>query len=180
MDLPDLATAYIRTVYQYIIQSGDFIIEIDVPDYQPDSSNDGLYFDFRVDDVTPGTGSSNRARVRYNIDGGTHEVLFLYKVNGISGNSGDDNPASRPTKLRITRSGNILSGYYYTDTWHLLESKDFSSYASDLYYVKLNVGDQASRGGYVEFDNLIFVEGCPAGYPKAWTTTTSSTTTTTV
>lgn len=179
LDNPDSADTAIRITYQYLIGSGDFIIDLDLEDYQKDASV-GPIFQFFVDDVV-GSAGNNRAHIQLSDNAGTWNINLYYKINGgATQNVGSETPSARPTKLRIIRSGNDIEGWYYDSGWYIIGSAvDFGAYASNIDLIKLRLLDSSNRGGSVTFDNLRFRDGCPSGYPKAWTTTSTTTTITT-
>ena len=180
LDIPDSADTDIKITYQYLIGSGDFIIDLDLEDYQKDASI-GPSFKFFVDDVVGSLGN-NRAHIQLYDNAGTWWINFYYKINGAATqNVGSETPSARPTKLRIVRSGNNIEGWYYDGGWDIIGSAvDFGIYASNIDLIKLSFIDTSNnRGGSVTFDNLRFRDGCPSGYPKAWTTTSTTTTMTT-
>ncbi len=177
MTLQDEAS-FIKILYQYLISSGNFDVRVDFSAFSANDNTDAPTAYFVIQD---GVGT-DRAEIRYtlNADGTTHEVRSLLRCNNNNQYSSIVNPASRPTMLRITRVGNVISIYYFVSGWQLLDSRDYGALAANLNQVALAVlsGDTAN-GGYIEFDNLDFLIGCPGGYPKAWTSTSSTTTTTT-
>lgn len=179
LDIPDSVDAGIRITYQHLIGSGDFIIDIDLADYQKDASV-GPVIQFFADDTLYSAGD-NRVHIQLWDNAGTWNANFYYKINGgATQNVGTEALSGQPSALRIERSGNYLKGYTYISSWDIIGSQvDFGAYASNIDIVKLRLIDSSTRGGSATFDNLRFRDGCPSGYPKAWTTTTSTTTSTT-
>jgi len=169
--------------YKYIIGSGDFDIQIDVPTYVADDATYGLYWLLRINNVLLGKVVSDpgnhQIAIRYNRSDGDHLVFANTYIDGSYSSYGPFEPASYPSTWRIVRDGNDIKVYYYISSWVLMGTYDYGVYASELKYIYIIIADRTNNGGYVEFDNLIFVKGCPDGYPKVWTTTSSTTTTTT-
>ncbi|GAG62136.1 unnamed protein product [marine sediment metagenome] len=166
----------ITGLYQYLGGSGDFVMDIDLSGYLPNDNNNGLYQFFKIQADT----ADHSASIRYNVSNGgaTHTLRSRLRLSANNQNSSPTVP-SRPSTIRIVRDGTVMRTYYYISSWVLIDSRDFGGTASDLDKIYIQADDNSSNGGYAEFDNLIFGEGCPDGYPKAWTTTTSTTTTTT-
>jgi hypothetical protein len=111
---------------------------------------------------------------------GDYVATLYYKIDGgASQTPGSQTSGGRPDKIRLKRSGTTLYGYYHYDgSWNSLGSIDMEEDAGGLSYIRGRLQDVSSHGGSVNFDNLRFRDGCPDGYPKAWTTTSSSTTST--
>jgi hypothetical protein len=178
LDLPDATDSLLLVTYQYFLGSGDFDIRISINDYTPDSSSDGFFAALRVGD----NGSWNdwsRVRIKKQSVGPYQHYARNY-INGVAQTASDVDKASVATGFRITRVGTVITLYHeYLGSWVQAVSDDFGERASNISTVHMYAYDDSNRGGSIEFDNLIFVEGCPSGYPKAWTTTSSTTTTTT-
>jgi len=176
LDLPDKDSG-IRAVYQYAIPSGDFDVRLSISDYVPDDNSNAPDLNFRVQD---GYGA-NRAMIRYklNADGSTHEIDSNLRDNNNNQFSSVVNPSSRPTLLRIRRSGNVIYVYYFDSGWTLIDSRDFGTEAAYLDEVAIELVDNGDRGGYADVDDLTFTENCPTGSTLVWTTSTTTTTTTT-
>lgn len=175
LDVPDSIDGLIRVLYQYLIGSGDFTIDIDITDYQKDAAG-GPVVQFMTDSAASGLGS-NYMYIRTYDNAGTWRIRSFWRINGSSGSSSYVNIAGQPTKLRIVRDGTNLKTYYYISSWVLIDNVAFGAYASEVDMVKLSLADLSLHGGHIKWDNLTFLDGCPSGYPKAWTTTTSTTST---
>jgi DUF971 family protein len=178
LDIANGTQGQIDVVYQYLIPSGDFDIRIDFDDYAPDGNNPGFYIYWFLSDVDA---TDDAISLRYNIktNGTVHEIRSRMRDNGVN----DDatvNPANRPTAYKVVRSGTEISTYYYLSGWQLMDTHDFGARAGNIEYVRMKAGYAlGDTGGYADLDNLLFISGCPDGYPKAWTTTSSTTSTTT-
>ncbi len=179
LDLPDSQDTVIEVQYQYLVASGDADIRIDLPTYTPDSTNDGFYAQLRFH--SSDNNDLVQTMIRQDADGAnTWWAGANATINTVFSGTTFLYPAGRPTKLRIVRDGDdIKAYYYYNGSWTLIQTYDFTGTSANLDRVLIRAFDVNTRGGYVDFDNLIFADGCPSGYPKAWTTTTSTITTTT-
>ena len=184
LHIPDSADDDIKADYKWQIPAGDFIFKLDLTEYLPDDSdygpnlridvrdsflvtNDYFTLHFRTDSTSP----IYRSRIWNVIGGGAPTYGTILRTS------------TRPTKLKLERSGNTMKGYVYEGgSWKSLGTQDMGTDAADLIYIRLFMNDVSSNGGQADLDNLIFDDGCPDG-TKAWTTTTtttsSSTTTTT-
>jgi len=164
--------------YQYQIGSGNFDVRIDLSGYSPDDTTNGLIIKFQVSDER--YKYADLAEIEYQLicAGLVHSLIGKFIVNYVVDEDLPEYPASRPTILRVRRVGTRITLYYYLGGWYSLYSKDFGARASNLTDIVLKVETSNTKGGYVEFDNLMFFDGCPDGYPKAWTTTSSTASTT--
>ena len=174
LTLPDADSA-IRVYYRYQIPAGNFDIRIAFGTYSAIDVTNAIDAVLRIQD---GVGA-NRAVINYtlNADGATHEITSNLRCNNENRFSSTINPASKPTALRITRVGNIFTAYYYLAGWQQIDTRNYGNLAAYVVEIALEAIDNGNRGGYCEFDNLIFVEGCPTGTDVAWTSTSSTTTT---
>ena len=174
LTLPDADSA-IRVYYRHQIPTGNFDIRIDFSTYSAIDVTNAIDAVLRIQD---GIGA-NRAVINYtlNADGATHEITSNLRCNNENQFSSTINPATRPTILRITRVGNIFSAYYYLAGWQLIDTRNYGNLAAYVTEIALEAIDNGNRGGYAEFDDLTFVEGCPNGTDVAWTSTSSTTTT---
>jgi len=153
---------------------GDYDVRIDLATYSANDNTNAPDVLFRLQD---GVGA-NRAEVNYtlNADGTTHELRSGLRKNNSNQFSSIVNPVSIPTALRIKRTGMIITTYYTIGAgWVLIDFRDYESYSCNVREVALVIYSNGANGGYVEFDNLDFLDGCPEGQ-KAWTTTTTTTT----
>lgn len=175
MDIEDGGDYSHTGLYQYKIGSGDFDFRIDFSDYSADDSTNGLIVKLQV--LGMQYSYTDMAEIEYQLimGGLLHSVKGKFIVNNVEDEDIPEYPGSRPTMLRVKRISNRITTYYYSGgAWYLLYSKDFGARASNLTSILIKVEDSNTHGGYAEFDNLIFYEGCPTAYPKAWTTTTST------
>jgi hypothetical protein len=174
LDIEDGNTNICTTKYQYQIAPGNFQVRISFNSYVPNNSTNGLYAKFYISSET----GADKAILQYNLtDSGTlHNLLGSFIVNNAIYTDIVQHPSTRPVMFEIKRSGLWVSLYYYDGTdRYLVYRKNFGSRASNLTDVYLSVEHNVTYGGYAEFDDMLFKEGCPVGYPKAWTTTTSTT-----
>ena len=177
-DVVDSTDSYAYGIYQYQLPDSAFSFSIDIDNYTPDATTDGLVAAMRVADNGFSWGGT--------IDGcriwttqtavGTFPIHWEFKINNVSGGDNTINLAAMPSAYRCRRVGTTLYLDYYNGSWNNLGSSDFAARAGNVTNIILLCYDDSLRGGSVDFDNLIFYSGCPAIYPKAWTTTTSTTT----
>jgi hypothetical protein len=158
-DIPDAVDGYAKSVYDYSLPSGDFDIRVDIAGYfadVPDTAGPTIYFEVRSSNET-----SNYFNLFYG-DWSTNNCQVVYVINGAAPvTSSATHLADVPTQLRLTRVGNIISGYAYDGSWHTIAQINFSSYSSTLEKIWLRIYDRSLHGGYVDWDNLIFIQGCP-------------------
>lgn len=156
MEITDGNSGYTACEYDYLLPSGDFDIRIDLNSYDSENSIDGAKIHLYVWDAvfTP----DNYAYVGYfrDID---HVVRARAMINTSEESLYTDIIAGVPTRLRMVRDGTTLKAYYYYSGWTLLDSWDFSSYASEIDIITIAL--ESDCGGQVLMDNLKFVEGCP-------------------
>lgn len=179
VDLPDSTDTSVICEYRYLVGAGDFDIQLDIENYNPDNDADGFYVELRVID----DGSYVdwcRTRLQKETAGNPFEVYGRNTINGVNQATDIDNIATPPEKFRVTRVGNVVTNYYHdAGSWHQLVSDDYGARASNLIGITINCYDDSTRGGSVDFDNLVFIDGCPTGAAVAWTSTSTTTTVTT-
>lgn len=165
------ASGFARADYQIGIDSGDFDLRLDIPNYP--SINDSSFF-VQLFVKQAHNDYTNRIGARRYYSGGTHYNRAVATINGVgqtavtvSGNS---------FAVRITRVGTVLSVYFKSGaTWTFITSYDFGVHASNLTTIEILCnGGSAPNGSYIEVDNLKFAAGCPSG-TILWTTTSTST-----
>ena len=159
----------------YFIGTGDFDIDISISNYTPDSTTYGCTAIFRVrdDDVY-----DEYAQIAYRVtnSGATHSATSTLRLNA-NNQSKTVNPADIPTKLKIKRTSTTITTHYYlSGSWTQIDSRDFGSEASKLKVIDIYLIDNNLYGGSVDFDDLVFHDGCPDTYPKYWTTTSTTST----
>lgn len=149
---------YVLSTYKYSISPGDFIINIDIPAYEPNSNSIHTYLYLTEGDFQLPWNENNYVRILYN-----HEVVSgdyvtsRLRVNGDNQDEIITDAGSRPTKFKVTRIGTVISTYYYINSWVLLDSRDFGNFANTITTVVLAVSDYNNNGGYVEFDDLVII-----------------------
>lgn len=152
LDITDGVDGVARIINKYPMLSGDFIIDIDMLQYVADDPGtiNSLHIWLAIfsDDL------DNRMYINYRHEV-NHEAWIIHKINGSQTTESPVNIGVTPTKLRLTRVGNILYAYVYTGSWSFVDSQDFSSFASTLTEIRIDVLDSNNRGGYAVFDNLI-------------------------
>jgi hypothetical protein len=180
-DVIDGQDGYAYGIYQYQIPDEAFSFSIDIDNYTPDQTSDGLVVALRV--VNNGFswgGTVDGVRVWTTQTGaGVFPIHWEFKIDGVSGGDNTTDLGSMPTAYRARRAGTTLYIDYYNGSWNNLGSSDFAARISNVTNIIALSYDDSLHGGHVDFDNLIFYYGCPADYPKAWTTTSTTTTTTT-
>lgn len=178
LDLPNAQDTQISGEYQYLISAGDFDVRINMSNYNPDDGDEGFYIDFRIMDNTVPAVDWCRVRFQQEDEGNPFEIRGRSWINSAAQTETTVNIAGAPTGFRVTRVGSIITTYYETaGSWVEIRNDDFSGREGNLINIWLLAYDDTHYGGSVDFDNLIFADGCPVGYPKAWTTTSTTTTT---
>jgi hypothetical protein len=153
MEIESGHNGYTKAVYDYTIPTGDFDIRLDISGYSTESGGTRIYF--RVADAE--SSPSNQITICYYYDSG-NKVLADSLINSVYDDT-LDSIGGQPTRLRLVRDGDVLKSYYYSGSWVLLDSWDFSTYsqAPDTVWLYL----ESNPGGQAMLDNLKFVEGCP-------------------
>jgi len=160
-DIVDGTDGKITAEYNYDISVGDFTCVIDIEDYVPDDSTRGIVFNFRAVGfrVAPGGAYIDFAQINFfasNTLGGYSFITNArFRVATVDDNKGEIGLNSYPSKLKITRVGDVLECFYYTDAWHSAGSKDFGSNSVNIHKIEFQITDWELNGGYVEADNLI-------------------------
>jgi len=152
-DLIDYTDSYAAGIYDYLINSGNFVLEIDI-DYNPDNTTDGFACEIQIRNTIESP--LHKVVVLFQVINSTYIGKASWLVNSVLTDTGNIDTSGTIEKIRISRTGTIVSvNYYNSGSWHVLGNKDFGSYASELNIIKLNTYDRVTRGGYVTYDNLI-------------------------
>jgi len=138
------------------IPSGDFDIEIELSTYTPDDNSNGHKVILRSIDVYPYT-DVDGVEVYYYVSnsGVTHNIVSNIRINSVLYNTATTS-GGQPTKLRITRVGNVLTAYYYYSSWVSIDNRDFSSRSANVVVATLDSLQTSGNGGLTELDNFDF------------------------
>ena len=136
------------------IPSGDFDIELELVTYTPDDNSNGHKAILRTLDVYPFT-SVDGAEIYYYVSnaGATYNIVSNIWINSTPYNV-SATIAGQPSKIRITRIGNIVTTYYYISSWVSVDNQDFSTRAANLILVTIDTLQTSGNGGITEFDNF--------------------------
>lgn len=136
------------------IPLGDFDIEIELITYTPDDNSNGHKAILRTIDIYPYT-DVDGAEVYYYVSnsGATHNIVSNIRINSVLYNVATT-AGGQPTKLRITRVGNVITTYYYYSSWVAVDNRDFSSRSVNVIITTLDTLQTSGNGGLTEFDNF--------------------------
>lgn len=155
LDIPDSGSNNIRALNDNTIPSDDFEIIVDITGYSPDDTTNGVKAEIRLRDslsendyiniyVRQSGVSSYAVRAGYSID----SVFTWFDSEANIGSNIVD-------KFRARRIGTVLYiDYFVNNLWTTFGSYDFSTRASYIDEFTFGCINQATRGGYVEFDNF--------------------------
>ena len=155
LDTTSLSTPGAHLIRKTDLPAGDFSLSVDLTDYVAETSNFGPFATFAIyDTYSPG---DDWVKIYYWETSDPHRVITKFNLNG-SITTTSTAPASRPTKFKITRVGNILTTYYYNgSSWVLHATLDFSSRSSNLFVAALeNIIDPTEDPGLTTWDNLVY------------------------
>lgn len=167
LDLPDSADTDIRVISDIAIPNNvNWELDVDILEYTPDDSTNGLGFIFEVRDVA----IDNSFLIRGWKEGTDYYTQCQYRYDGGSYTWLDSDLAPEPyyhsqiIALKLKRFGNTLSAYafmcevdtnsLYTYRWQAVGARGFLPYAGSLVYPVLGAWDNSNRGGSVCFNNL--------------------------
>ncbi|MGA1871192.1 MAG: hypothetical protein ACMUJM_21890, partial [bacterium] len=156
LEIPGGSSYSIAEIYDFLLGLDNFEVSIDISNYTPDNTTDGVRVHFRVSTQASHPWPANFFNIYFNQSGASqYSVDCTWRINGVASNTGQISISNIPTKLKIGRIGTVLYGYYYTSSWVQFGSVDFGSAYNQLECPTIFINDLNYYGGSVDFDNLI-------------------------
>lgn len=156
LDIPSGVGNSIAEIYNFPLGTDDFEVTIDISNYLPDDSTNGMITNFRVIEQGNNPNPTNFFNIYFNQSNDSqYTVDCTWKINNVSGNTGSSTISDIPTKLKVARVSTTLYGYYYTTSWVEFGSINFGIYYDQLDVATMFIEDNGGYGGTVDFNDLI-------------------------